>query len=78
MLLLYDVLQEIQDKPALFREIDRLLKPLGTLSVFPMHMGTEAFLMLNDKAGLFRVRERVGYPGFFSSSEIVNLTKPRL
>jgi 2-polyprenyl-3-methyl-5-hydroxy-6-metoxy-1,4-benzoquinol methylase len=78
MLLLYDVLQEIEDKPALFREIDRLLKPLGTLSVFPMHMGTEAFLMLNDKAGLFRVRERVGYPGFFSSSEIVNLTKPRL
>jgi 2-polyprenyl-3-methyl-5-hydroxy-6-metoxy-1,4-benzoquinol methylase len=77
MLLLYDVLQEIQDKPALFREIDRLLKPLGTLSVFPMHMGTEAFLTLNGKVGLFRVRERVSYPGFFSSSEIVNLSKAR-
>jgi 2-polyprenyl-3-methyl-5-hydroxy-6-metoxy-1,4-benzoquinol methylase len=77
VVLLYDVLQEIQDKLALFNEIFRLLKPGGVLSVFPMHMGTDAFLRLNDKAGLFAVRERLGYPGFSSSSEIVNLIKPR-
>lgn len=75
VVLLFDVLQEITDKPALIREMDRLLKPEGVLSVFPMHLGTDRLLELVDTTGIFKVRDCVGYPGFQSASEIINLTK---
>ncbi len=75
VVLLYDVLQEIADKPALMREMLRLLKPAGVVSVFPMHLGTDKLLDLVRSTSLFQVRDRQGYPGFASASEIVNLTK---
>ena len=75
VVLLYDVLQEIPDKGGLMRELHRLLKPEGILSVFPMHLGTAKFLELVDASDLFRVRDRKGVPGFQSASEVVNLTK---
>jgi len=74
VILLYDVLQEIGDKPALMREMSRLLKPAGALSVFPMHLGTDRLLDLVRSTALFQVGDRQGYPGFASASEIVNLT----
>ena len=75
VVLLYDVLQEIVDKPKLLTELYRVLKPNGTLSVFPMHLGTAKFLDLMDEIGLFQVRDTIGYRGFESASNIVNLTK---
>jgi 2-polyprenyl-3-methyl-5-hydroxy-6-metoxy-1,4-benzoquinol methylase len=75
VILLYDVLQEISDKPGLMLELHRILKATGVLSVFPMHLGTSRLLDLVHSVGLFRVRDRYGYAGFQSASEIVNLTK---
>ena len=75
VILLYDVLQEIADKPALMSELYRLLKPAGILSVFPMHLGTDKLLDLVRSTALFQAIDRQGYPGFTSASEIVNLTK---
>jgi SAM-dependent methyltransferase len=77
VVLLYDVLQEIQDKPRLMAELYRILKPSGVLSVFPMHLGTGKLLDLVDAVGLFQLRDRYGVSGFESASEIVNLTKRR-
>lgn len=75
VVLLYDVLQKIADKDGLMRELHRILKPEGILSVFPMHLGTDRLLDLVNAGGLFQVRDRLGYAGFKSVSEIVNLTK---
>jgi 2-polyprenyl-3-methyl-5-hydroxy-6-metoxy-1,4-benzoquinol methylase len=74
-ILLYDVLQEIANKAALMQEMSRLLKPAGVLSVFPMHLGTDALLDLVRSTALFRIRDRLGFPGWQTASEIVNLTK---
>jgi 2-polyprenyl-3-methyl-5-hydroxy-6-metoxy-1,4-benzoquinol methylase len=73
VVLLYDVLQEIPDQGGLMRELHRILKPKGILSVFPMHLGTAKLLDLVSAGGLFQVRDRLDYPGFESASEIVNL-----
>ncbi len=73
VVLLYDVLQEIADKNGLMRELSRILKPAGILSVFPMHLGTEKLLDIVNAGGLFQVRDRLAYPGFQSASEVVNL-----
>ncbi len=75
VVLLYDVIQEIADKPGLLRELHRLLKRGGLLSVFPMHLGTDKFLSMINPLGLFRFRERYSPPGLQSASEVINLTK---
>ncbi len=75
VIVVYDVLQEIPDKQGLIKELHRLLKADGVLSVFPMHLLTAKFLDLVDTSDLFQVRERQGVPGFQSASEVVNLTK---
>lgn len=74
VVLLYDVMQEIPDKPALMGEMHRIVKPGGVVSVFPMHLGTGRLLELVRAVGLFQVRDRFPIPGFESASEIVNLT----
>ena len=75
VVLLYDVLQEIADKVGLLRELCRILRREGVLSIFPMHLGTERLLELVRTVGLFDVRDRQGFAGFHSASEIVNLVK---
>jgi SAM-dependent methyltransferase len=75
VVLLYDVLQEIQDKPGLLKELHRILRQDGLLSVFPMHLGTDKFLNMINALGLFRFREHYGPPGFQSASEVINFTK---
>jgi SAM-dependent methyltransferase len=75
VILLYDVLQEIQDKPGLVKELHRILRPAGLLSVFPMHLGTDKFLNMINALSLFRLRERYGPPGFQSASEVINFIK---
>ncbi|MFH1382688.1 MAG: methyltransferase domain-containing protein [Chloroflexota bacterium] len=75
VILLYDVLQEISDKQGLMKELHRVLKTDGVLSVFPMHIGTDKFLDLVNTVGLFLIRDRYGYAGFQSPSEVINLVK---
>lgn len=74
-ILLYDVLQEIDDKPALLKELHRILRKDGFLSIFPMHMGTEKCLEIVNNLGIFRFRDSYCPPGLKSSSEIINLNK---
>jgi 2-polyprenyl-3-methyl-5-hydroxy-6-metoxy-1,4-benzoquinol methylase len=78
VVLLYDVLQEIVDKPGLMAELHKILKPSGILSVFPMHLGTDKFLDLVKTVDLFHMRDSIGFPGFESASNVVNLTKRKL
>jgi len=75
IVLLYDVLQEIQDKPGLLKALHRILRQDGLLSVFPMHLGTDKFLKMINALGLFQFRERHGPPRFESASEVINFTK---
>jgi len=75
VVLLYDVLQEIPDKLGLLKELHRILKRGGLLSVFPMHLGTDKFLTMINPLGLFQFRERYGPPELQSASEVINFTK---
>jgi len=75
VILLYDVLQEIEDKPGLVKELHRILRRGGLLSVFPMHLGTDKALNMINALGLFRYKERYGPPEFQSASEVINFTK---
>jgi ubiquinone/menaquinone biosynthesis C-methylase UbiE len=58
--LLYDVLQVIEDKPALLRSLHRALKAGGWLSVFPMHVGVDRIITLAEETSLFTLQNRYG------------------
>jgi ubiquinone/menaquinone biosynthesis C-methylase UbiE len=45
-ILLIDVLQEIEDREALFDEVYRILKAGGIMTVYPMHMAEEEVIRL--------------------------------
>jgi SAM-dependent methyltransferase len=77
IVLVYDVMHEIKDRPGLLRELHRVLKRDGILSVFPMHMGTENFINIIREYGLFSLRNQYGPPGFKAASEILNFNKCR-
>lgn len=63
IILLIDVLQEIDDKDALFKEVFRILKPKGTVSIFPMHLAEKEVERLASSRNLFlkdrKIRRRV-------------------
>lgn len=75
VILLYDVLQEISDRCNLMKELNRILKQDGVLSIFPMHLGTDTLAEIMKDFGLFVFRDRLGVPGFESASEIINFMK---
>jgi len=75
VILLYDVLQEIEDQKGLLNELHRLLRQDGFLSVLPMHLGTDKLLNMTNALGLLRLRECYGPSGFQSASEVINFTK---
>lgn len=75
IILLYDVLQEIKDKQGLLKELFRVLKPDGFISIFPMHMGTEKCMTLMNGLGMFQYRDSHSPQGLQSSSEILNFNK---
>jgi len=74
-MLVFDVMQDIKDKPGLLKEADRLLKNDGFLSVFPMHMGNEILMSLVKTSGLFRLRDVFDPPNSKSPSSILNFVK---
>lgn len=57
-ILLIDVLQEIDDKEALFDEAYRILKPGGEVSIYPMHVAEEEVDRLAAKRGL-ELKDRI-------------------
>jgi ubiquinone/menaquinone biosynthesis C-methylase UbiE len=60
VVLLYDVLQLVEQQEELLGSLGRLLKPGGVLSVFPMHMGREQLLEVMRAAGGFALRGQEG------------------
>jgi len=75
VILVYDVMHEIGDKTGLLKELYRILKQDGFLSIFPMHMGTEKMLGMIDKCDSFAFRDRYGPFGYKTESEILNFKK---
>jgi SAM-dependent methyltransferase len=75
VVLVYDVMHEIKDQPGLLKELHRILKEDGILSVFPMHIGTIRFMDIIAASGRFCLRDRYGPPGFKGASEILNFYK---
>ena len=73
--LVWDVMQAIEDRPGLLRELHRVLKDDGILSVFPMHIGTDGFMDIAQTSGGFCLRDRYGPPGFKGASEVLNFKK---
>ncbi len=74
-ILIYDVMHTIDDRKGLFKELHRVLRQDGFLSIFPMHMGTDKMLETVNEGKLFCLRERYGPPGHKSVSEILNFNK---
>jgi SAM-dependent methyltransferase len=75
VILVYDMMQQIADKQSFLRELGRVLRQDGFLSVFPMHMGTGKLLETVNESQIFSVRDIYGAPGYRSPSEVVNLVK---
>jgi ubiquinone/menaquinone biosynthesis C-methylase UbiE len=60
VVLLYDVLHSVPDRPALLQELHRVLKPGGRLSVLPDHMGGDELLATMNGGDLFDLEARHG------------------
>jgi SAM-dependent methyltransferase len=75
VVLVWDVMHAIKDRPGLLRELRRVLKDDGILSVFPMHIGTDRFMNIVRTSGGFCLRDRYGPPGFKGASEVLNFNK---
>jgi tRNA A58 N-methylase Trm61 len=75
VVLVYDVMHEIKDQPGLLKELHRIFREDGVLSVFPMHIGTDRFMDVITASGRFCLRDRYGPPGFKGASEILNFNK---
>jgi ubiquinone/menaquinone biosynthesis C-methylase UbiE len=58
VVLLYDVLQLVEQQEELVRSLGRALKPGGVVSVFPMHVGEKRLLELVATVGGFTLGDR--------------------
>jgi ubiquinone/menaquinone biosynthesis C-methylase UbiE len=56
--LAYDMIHMVKDKQALARELHRVLKPNGLLSVIVGHIKVEEVLKILEEDGLFSLRDR--------------------
>ncbi len=68
--LAYDMIHMIKDKQALARELHRVLKQNGILSVIVGHVNVEDILKILEQDGLFSLRDRHG--------RLINLTKGKM
>ena len=69
---------DIENKLRLLKELHRVLKPDGLLSVFPMHVGTAAALDIMNEHNLFSLSGRYGPEGYQVASEVLNFKKKPL
>jgi len=60
VVLLYDTLHMIKDKGALLKELHRVMKPKGLLSIMAEHMKIEDVLETVERDGLFSLKEQQG------------------
>jgi ubiquinone/menaquinone biosynthesis C-methylase UbiE len=60
VVLLYDVLHSVSDQQALLRELHRVLRPPGLLSVVPDHMTRDQILNTMGREGLFEFQAQRG------------------
>ncbi|MFO7956287.1 MAG: methyltransferase domain-containing protein [Candidatus Brocadiia bacterium] len=60
VVLLYDVLQMVDERAGLLRRLRDLLRPGGTMSIFPMHVGSEELERLAAQVGGLCLSERCG------------------
>jgi len=58
VVLLYDTIQSIKDKQALLKELHRVTKPNGLLSILVEHIKVEDVLEIAEKDGLYSLRDR--------------------
>jgi len=65
--LAYDMIHMVEDKQALARELHRVLKPNGLLSVIVGHIKVEDVLPILERDSLFSLRDRHG--------RLINLNK---
>ncbi len=73
--LVYDVMHQINDKQGLLKELHRLLKGDGLLSIYPMHLGTDKMMAVMQACDLFSFKGRYSIPGYQAASEVINFTK---
>lgn len=60
VVLLYDTIQHIGDKQALLKELHRVMKPNGLLSILVERMKVEDVLEIAEKDGLFSLKDQHG------------------
>jgi len=60
VVLLYDVIRSIKDKRALLKELHRVMKATGLLSILAEHIKVEDVLEIAEKGGLFSLRDQHG------------------
>jgi len=58
VVLLYDVLHLIEDRESLLRELHKILKADGFLSVYPMHLERDEMMGLAGRENLFTLRDQ--------------------
>lgn len=60
VVLLYDVIRSIKDKRALLKELHRVMKANGLLSILAEHIKVEDVLEIAENDGLFSLRDQHG------------------
>ena len=68
--LAYDMIMMVKDKRALAKELHRVLKPNGILSVLVEHIKVEDVLKILEQDNLFSLRDRKGH--------LINLNKGKV
>jgi ubiquinone/menaquinone biosynthesis C-methylase UbiE len=68
--LAYDMIHMVKDKQSLVRELHRVLKPNGLLSVLAEHMKVNDILKILESDSLFSLRDRHG--------NLINLNRGRM
>jgi ubiquinone/menaquinone biosynthesis C-methylase UbiE len=68
--LAYDMIHMVKDKQSLMKELHRVLKPNGILSVLVEHIKVEDVLKILEKDSLFSLRDRQG--------NLINLNKGKI
>lgn len=60
VVLLYDTIRSIKDKRALLKELHRVMKSNGILSIWATHIKAEDVVEIAEKDGLFSLRDQDG------------------